>query len=76
MNHYPEDTKSLRPADLPTCEHGRVKLENCKACQLELMLTRHKLQPLADEFWNSRGACSVERLLERAYNMGKNGDIK
>jgi hypothetical protein len=58
-----------RPAALPRCEHGG-RPGWCIECQRRDDKIRKLVQPLADEFWDHRGARDVEHLLLRAYRMG------
>ena len=63
-------TKNYRPTAPAKCDHGRVDFDNCPECRKLRKEIRGLMQPLADEFWERRGAVNIEHLLQRAYRMG------
>ena len=65
------------PKSLPRCKHGNFP-GRCGECQEESTWMRSKVQPLADEFWDNRGARDLVHLMARAYRMGwqDRGEVK
>lgn len=72
-----ENKKPPGPPDPPSCMHGKVinpMRRNCQECIDEDIEIKKLVNPLIDEYWESRGKQSLYHIVFRAYHMGMRHD--
>jgi len=59
---------------LPKCIHGKIinRFDSCPECISELKKIQKLINPLIDEYWESKGKNDLYHIIYYSYRMGMN----